>query len=213
MEANDLLRQLIELLLKADEIIGNLLDAATQLEDEGTFTLLSAGPRRLRRRRRKTTPLRRTSATAHRKSRFSDTDDIRQIEFRRHGKRVRVLIAGLAPIWMSPQRAALLRALAEPTGQSADRCVGFKTADQLQRRIEQLTKTSLKPHSIASSISRLRKKSLRDRHDLIQTRDAHVSGEPTAYRFLMLAGGRLIEHPPDASADDTAIDPATGGDR
>ena len=210
MEARDLLRRLIELLLEADGIIGELLDAATQLEDEGTFTPLE---QRRRRRPRSRTPRRRTPVTVQ-KSPSARPAGVNRIELAHDRSRVRVIIpGGENPIWMSPQRAALLRALAEPSGQSDDRFVPFKTVEQLQRRIEQLTSNSLKPHSVVASIWRLRKKTLRDRPDLIETRDSHASGETTAYRFLLLASGQIIEHPPDDSRDATAIDPATGGDR
>jgi hypothetical protein len=224
-DANEVLRRLIELLLEADGIIGSLLDAATQLQEDGTFTPLTSQTRR-----RKRTATRYTSATAAAPAAQNpptpparaDAAGVAHIEFDRRGKRVRVIIPGLAPVWMSRQRAALLQALTEagdsqPSANvSSDGLVPFKTVERLQRRIQELiqTTTPLKPHSIVSSISRLRDKSLHDHeHVWIQTRDSHTSGETTAYRFVMRADGQIIEHPPDDAAGSGAIGPATRGDR
>jgi hypothetical protein len=212
MDARDPLERFEKLLRKGDRLITDVLDLIEQLREEGRLGELS------QKLFGRPTTVRYTSiapAVAVAAEEMNPRDrGVTQIAFERRGTLVRVVIPGVKPICMRPQRAALLKALAESAGDSKDDFVPFKTPDQLQRRIAQLTGKTLKPHSIASAVSRLRNQSLPPHaRGLIETRDSHKTGEITAYRFLLRTGGRIIEHPPDGGADGGAIGAANDGDR
>jgi hypothetical protein len=210
MDARDPLERFERLLRRGDRLITEVLDLIEQLRQEGRLGELS---QKLFGRAR-ATAVRHTAEPVGREGAGAGAAGVTQIVLQRRGTLMRVAIGGFKTFWMPAQRGALLKALAEPVGDSRDGFVAFKTPDQLQRRIAQMTGRTLKPHSIASAISRLKSRSLPpDARELIQTRDSHTSGEPTAYRFLLCAGGTLIEHPPDGGADGGAIGAATDGDR
>ena len=122
--------------------------------------------------------------------------------------RFRVAIAGLIPMWMTVEQAALFHALAEPVGDTKDRFVSFKTIAQLHVRVEELTHKPIQERSLFSSISRLKREVL-PYPELIRKRETETRGEIPAYRFLLLANGEFIEHRPDGGA----IDGATAVDR
>jgi hypothetical protein len=232
MDAQQRMRKLIARGQKLEIDIGRLVDDLTELLESGQAASAAAAPGRGRRGRKVHSPAPPETLEPRPSARADDAESagdafcaagVARLEIHRRGPRARVLIAGLPPIAMSPQRAALLQALAEPLDGAesppGERFVPFKTVAQLQRRLEVLTKARLKPHTVVSTISRLRDQSLPYR-GLIQTRDSHTSDVQTAYRFVLhnAAGcGQLVvhdesavdEHPPDFGA----IDGATDGDR
>jgi hypothetical protein len=215
MDSGRLFALYSEVLTEIEGLISDLRDTADQFLAYGRVDRLpEALQQRVSEMRR--TPIVRATPPRKRPCRKSppgaekSADEFRHdgfahIEMIPRGRDVQVVIPGMEPALISPEAAVALQALAEPLELADGKRVAFKSVPELARRIAELSGSQLKAHSVVSTVSRLRK-ALRQRALIEKRSDKRL---PLAYRFPLLARGRIIKHPPDFPA----IGAATDGDR